>query len=296
MAILLETGARVAFDRVSHIGGRIAGEYALARSLSPGRPVPGGRRDSPTILIVGNSLLLQGVDFPDLQKRVSSDGAHVSRFIIESTSWLDWYYGIRRLLAEGSRPNVVILCLDTPGLMSSSIRGDYSSYYLFQVRDIPAVAREAHYNLTRKSSLMLAHYSRFYADRDNLRVFLLNRLDPEYTEMMHEMTVWGGPQPSGADIERIAETRLAALTAVGTPYGVRCILLIPPGFIPGEKEIRAAAARVGAEVWVPIPEGILPSSDYQDGYHLNQGGAAIFTATLASKLENIVVPISNTAK
>jgi len=296
MVTLLETGARVAFDRVSHIGKRTAGEYALAQSLSPGRPVPGKRRDFPTILFVGNSLLLEGVDFPDLQQRVAPDGAQVSRFVIESTSWLDWYYGIRRLLAEGSRPNVIILCLDTPGLMSSSIRGDYSSYYLFQMRDIPAVAREAHYNLTRKSSLIIAHYSRFYADRDNLRVFLLNRLDPEYTKMMHEMTVWGGPLPSGTEIERVAEARLAALKAAGAPFGVRCILLVPPGFITGEKEISTAAARVGAEVWVPISQDILPPSDYQDGYHLNQDGANIFTAALASKLENLVVPISSTVK
>ena len=281
---LLEAGTRLAFDRVSQIGNRIAREYALARSMAPGRP-----GEPPTILIVGNSLLMQGVDFPNLQQAAERTGARVSRFAIENTAWLDWYYGIRRLLAEGLRPSVIILCLDTPQLMSSSIRGDYSSFYLFQVRDIPAVARETHYNLTRASGLLFAHYSRFYADRNNLRSFLLNRLDPPYIEMMQEITVRPAPLPSGVDIERMAETRLSALRAAGNPSGVRCILLIPPGFTAGEKEISAAAARVGAEVWVPIPQNALPHSDYQnDGFHLNQHGAAIFTKALSIELQKLV--------
>jgi hypothetical protein len=279
---LLEAGMRVGFDRVSRIGKRIAGEYAGARSIQPA--------DSPTVLVVGNSLLLEGVDFPDLQQRAARDGARVLRFVIERTAWLDWYYGIRRLLAEGSRPKVVILCLDTQQLMSSTIRGDFSSFYLFQVGDIPAVAREAHYNLTQASSLVFGHYSRFYADRTNLRSFLLNRLDPSYVEMMYEMTVQPPPLPSSAEIEHVAEMRLAALKAEGDSRGVKCILLIPPGFTSGGKEISAAAARVGAEVWAPISQNALPRSDYQaDGYHLNQHGAAVFTQALAGELRNLVV-------
>jgi hypothetical protein len=277
---LLETGMRAAFDRFSRIGGRIAGEYALARSIAPAKP-----GDPPAILVVGNSLLLEGVDFPDLQQRVTS--ARVSRFVVENTNWLDWYYGIRRLLAEGTRPKAIILCMNTPQLMSSAIRGEYSSYYLFQARDIPAVARDAQYNLTRASGLVFAHYSRFYADRNNLRSFLLNRLDGAYVDMMFQMTVRPAPASSGAEIERVAEVRLAALKAAGDATGVRCILLIPPGFTSGEKEIRAAADRVGAEVWVPIPQNALPHSDYKDDYHLNQHGAAIFTEALASRLKNL---------
>jgi hypothetical protein len=293
----LELGARVAFDRVSHIGKRIAGEYSLAQSLTPDKPVPGRRRDSPSILILGNSLLLMAVDLPALQQKVAPNSVRVSRFVIESTAWLDWYYGIRRLLANGSRPDVIILCLDARQLMSPSIRGDYSSYYLFQVRDILAVARATHSNLTQTSSLILAHYSRFYADRDNLRGFLLNRLDPEYMEMMQEVTVWGGALPSGAEIERTAEARLAALIEATAPFGVKSILLIPPGSIAGGKEISTAATRVGAEVWVPIPQGTLPTADFQeDGYHLNQRGATIFTPALAGEMNRLAVSLIAPAK
>jgi hypothetical protein len=295
LVVLLEVGIRVAFNQVSRIGKRIAGEYSLARSIAPGKLSPGKPGKPQTVLIVGNSLLLEGVDFPDLQQRVAhglpyGSAPRVLRFVIERTAWLDWYYGIRRLLAEGSRPDVIILCLDARQLMNSSIRGDYSSFYLFQVRDIPAVTREAHYNLTQASSLLFAHYSRFYADRTNLRSFVLNRLDPAYVEMMYEMAVPPAPLPSAVETERMAETRLAALKAAGASQGVRCILLIPPGSIAGGKEISAAAARVGAEVWVPIPQDALPRSDYQqDGYHLNQHGAALFTQALASEIKNLAV-------
>ncbi len=280
---LLEVGIRVAYDRVSRIGKRIADEYAAARSIAPAKP-----GEPPAILVAGNSLLDAGVDFPDLQQKMAGEGARVSRFVVENTTWLDWYYGIRRLLAEGSRPKAILLVLNTPQLMSSAIRGDYSSFYLFQARDIPAVARAAHYDLTRASGLVFAHYSRFFADRNNLRSFLLNRLDPAYTEMLHGMT--GPPviQPSSEEIQRVVEPRLAALKAAGDAAGVRCILLVPPGFISGEKEIRAAAARVGAEVWVPIPQNALPLSEYlPDGYHLNPHGAAIFTNALAIQLKTL---------
>ncbi len=278
LVVLLEAGTRLVFDRFSRIGKRIATEYAAARSVS-----------SPGVLIAGNSLLLEGVNFPDLEQKAAQDGIHVSRFVIENTSWIDWYYGVRRLLAEGSRPQILVLCLNTPQLMSSTIRGDYSSFYLFQARDIPAVAREAHLSLTQASSSMLAHYSRFYADRTNLRSFLLNRIDPAYVGMVGELTASRATPPASAEIERVAEARLRELKAAGDAAGVRCVLLIPPGFIAGEEEIRAAGARVGAEVWVPIPQGTLPHSDYlPDDYHLNPQGAAVFTQAVANQLKSLM--------
>src|SRR5258708_6678873 len=65
---LLEVGIRVAFDRVSRIGKRIAAEYAAARSIA--REKTG---EPPAVLIVGNSLLDAGVDFSDLKRRMSSE-------------------------------------------------------------------------------------------------------------------------------------------------------------------------------------------------------------------------------
>lgn len=278
----LEVGARVIYDRASRIGGRIAGEYAAARSIPPANP---GER--PAVLFVGNSLLLEGVDFPELQRKVATE-ARVSRFIVENTGWLDWYYGIRRLLGEGSRPKAIALCLNSLQLVSSTIRGDYSSFYLFQTRDIPTVAQQAHYNLTRASGLVFAHYSRFFADRNNLRSFLLNRADPAYVGMMFQMTTKPAPLPAGAEIERVAETRLGELKTDCDRAGVKCILLIPPGSTAGEKEISVAAGRVGVDVWVPIPQNALPQSEFTDGYHLNQHGATIFTEALAGYVKRLV--------
>jgi hypothetical protein len=271
---LLEIGMRLTFNRYSRIGGRIAREYDAARSLQAAKP-----GDPPTVLFVGNSLLLEGVNFTDLQQRAPE--ARVSRLVIESTSWLDWYYGIRRLIAQGTRPNAIVLCLDSLEFLNSSIRGEYSSYYLFQLRDIPGVAQEAHYNLTQTSGLVLSHFSRFYAERNNLRNFLLNRVDEPYVDLIFRMTVRAGSPKENAELERLSQVRLAQLKAAGDAAGLKCILLIPPGFTPGGKAISEVASRVGIEVWVPIADNVLPRSDYSDGYHLNAHGNAIFTEALA---------------
>lgn len=281
LLVSLETGMRVAFDRFSHIGARIAYEYSHARSLRPAN-------EAPNVLFVGNSLLLEALDVPGLQQRVPE--ARVSRLVIENTGWIDWYYGIRRLLAEGSRPKAIVLCLNTAQLAGSGIRGEFSSYYLFQARDIPAIAREAHYDLTRASGLVLAHYSRFYADRNNLRSFLLNRVDSTYVDLMFRLTMQPAGVPTHTEIERIVESRLAALKAVGDASGVQCILLIPAGFSSGsaEKDVHDAGTRAGVEVWEPIPQNVLPRSDYKDGFHLNQHGSALFTEALAGPVKKLL--------
>ena len=59
---------------------------------------------STSILVVGNSLLLHGIDRARLQREMGSR-YHVVLYPIEGTTYLDWYFGLRRLFADGARPS-----------------------------------------------------------------------------------------------------------------------------------------------------------------------------------------------
>ncbi|HZU26124.1 MAG TPA: hypothetical protein VFA04_11415 [Bryobacteraceae bacterium] len=274
----LETGTRIAFRHASHIESRIASEYVEAVSIRPGS---GGR---PTILLLGNSLLHEGVDIERMQQ-LMAPRARVVRFVIESTDYLDWLYGIQGLLARGSRPDVIVLCLNTQQLRSNDIRGDYSSYYLFAPRDIPAVAREVHYDLTQTSSLYFAHYSLFYAARNNIRNFVLGHVDPPYGNLLFELQPVPSVLPPAGQIEQMAEVRLRRLRLAADAYGARFVFLFPPGFMAGENEIVTAGAKTGTTVMAPIHTGALPEGDFRDGFHLNAHGRSIFTDALGAALQ-----------
>ena len=278
----LEAATRLGFQRVSRIEGRIASEYVAAKGI--GATLSG---QPPSILLLGNSLLLEALEYDTIQKTVAPE-ARLTRFVIEQTHYLDWHYGIRRLLAEGARPDIMVLCLAPSHMIDSLTRGDYSSYYLFQMRDIAAVAGDAGYDLTRESSLVAAHYSLFYAGRAGLRGYLLNRVDAPYADILHQFAFRPARLPPGKEIERIVEERLRRLKD-SVQGRTRIVLLLPPGFMAGEQEMREAAERTGITMLTPVHTGELPQSMFRDDFHVNEIGATKFTAALAPPLKELAV-------
>ena len=273
----LEGATRFGFTRISRIESRIHGEYARALAVRPGTPA------RPTILLLGNSLLLNGVDYESLQRTLAPRATAV-RFVIESTAFLDWYYGIRRLLAEGALPDRIVLCLNVSQLLSSSIRGEYSAFYLIRTQDIAEAGRAAGFDLTRLSGLFLARYSLFYAGRSNFRNFALNAVDRSYADVLHDFITEPGPDFSDSEVLIQAAPRLNSLRELCAQYNIRFDFLLPPGFGHSEAGLMEAGKRVGASVLVPVPENSWGPNKYRDGFHLNQEGAAEFATLLAAAL------------
>ncbi len=274
----LEAVTRLGFSRISHIESRIAAEHRAALAI---RRSPGTKE----ILLLGNSLPLEGVALPQLQESLNGR-AHITRFVIEATEYLDWFYGIRRLFAEGSDPDLVLLCIDATHLKSSRIRGDYSAFYLFQTSDIPQIARAANLDLTKAAGLFLARYSLFYAGRTGIRNFALNHTDERYAELVRSLPpLPGKTQASSPDVEPLEAERLSALKHLCRAHRSKFILLIPPGFGTSEATVRRAADRSGAEVLIPVHENEFPRTQYRDGYHLNESGATVFTKRLGTSLQ-----------
>lgn len=273
----IEALTRFGFARVSQIEARIANDHAAVHAIR--------KSDKPTVLLVGNSLMLEGIDYRRLRESLRGR-AHAVRFLIEETEYLDWFYGLRRLFNEGSRPDMVVLCVNAEHLISSRIRGDYSVYYLFSFWDISQIRRDINYDLTKASGLALSRFSLFYAARNNLRNFVLIRTAPAYAEMLRTIARAQGRLPSDPEIERIAETRLTAMRILCSSHDAQFAFLLPPGFGPGETPLVSAGIRSRTDVMVPVHLNTLDRDKFKDGFHLNASGARMFTEKVSALLEN----------
>jgi hypothetical protein len=276
----LEATTYAGLKGISKIEHRKVSEHAAARGM---RPAQG---NTPTVLLMGNSLLLEGVAYPEI-RALAAPHVQVTRFVLENTSYYEWYFGIRKLLAEGSRPGVLMLCLSPSQLIGSSMGSDYAKHYFFLPGDLYAASRAAGYDLTQASSLAFSQFSFYYARRNTLRTLLLREIAPAYWDMAHSLTSPKPKFPPSGEVERIAEQRLRALGDEAAKVGSRFVFLIPPGFGDGEREVVAAGAKAGAEVMAPIHLGALAPAYFSDGFHLNAEGARVFTKALSEQLATL---------
>lgn len=284
MGILILLGAEVlcryAFPRISQIERRISSDEQEAWSIAA--PNPGTR---PTILLVGNSLLLDGLDYPRIRTEMASN-ARVLRFVIERTDYLDWYYGLHHMFASGARPSAVVLCLNLGQTVSSETLGDYSARHLFGISDLLPVARQSGMDATRVSGMLLSHFSAFYASRATVRNFILNKSAPSYTAAMHALadnTV--RPLPPDEELIQEARDRLVKMRELCHQYGVDLVLLIPPSLTRNNDLLATAARLQNIEFDFPLPFGTVgPEMFRPDRSHLNDKGAALFTDAIIGYL------------
>jgi hypothetical protein len=272
-----EYGARFEFPRISRIQRRIRQDQRDA--LAIGAPAPGA---VPVLLLVGNSLLLHGLDYPAIRADLAPD-ARVVRFTIEQTAYLDWYYGMRHLFRLGVRPSIVVLCLNLGQTLDPTV-GEYSAGLLFGVGDLFPAARDAGLDTTQASGLVFSRFSAFYADRASIRNYILNISAPGYASVLHELGQQEAPLLPVQWAVSLGRSRLRAFRELCWQNGADFILLVPPA-ISGQDELLAeAGALEGVEVDTPVAKGKLGPAFFRDGTHLNGRGAGIFTDALAHDL------------
>jgi hypothetical protein len=276
----LETVTRAGLSRISRIQSRISADLKVARSIrqnSPGQPQ--------TALVVGNSLLLEGVDRESLKRDVAPKYL-VDLTPIEGTWFEDWYFGLRRIFAEGARPTFVVFCLSTTQMMSRATDGEYFAYYLMQGSDLFAVKREAGLDNTTTSAYFFAHFSKWLGSRDQIRNWLTRKIMPSLDQLVDHFAPRASPLPPRDRVVDVILPRLIDLNALCDLYGARLVVVIPPslGADDGSTEVRTSAARYDIAVLVPLKASEVAASDFRDGFHLNSQGQAKFTPRLASEL------------
>jgi hypothetical protein len=228
---------------------------------------------------------LHGVDLPELERALGPD-VELSRTVFENTSYLDWYYGLRRLFIRGSRPDIVALVLNPGQLISDSHNGDFSVQMMVDGRDLMRFAKDTGANRNEMSIMFLDKASYFYGTRAEIRSWVLNKILrdlPALTKYFHFQTA----VPANSNVFKIASDRLSKLRELCGRYGTEFILVVPPAREDsGVTAIAEAAAIQGVPALIPV--SVLPGSDYADSVHLNPKGAFVFTQALAESFKAAV--------
>jgi hypothetical protein len=279
----LELASPVILTHLSRIERREEGESRAARTLRT--LTPDGR---PTVLFVGNSLLLEGIDIDSLRDNLAPQYA-VSRFAIEQTHYLDWYFGLRRLLQEGSRPSVIVLTLATDQLASHFTLGESFARRQMSARDFPLVVRESKLDKTTASTYLFAHWSNWLANKGFIRQDVLILLVPHFRELAGRIADHAPHINNPSVLVGMAQQRLPELHDLAQAYGIKVVLLVPPTLRQDHsQEIQEMGDRIGVPVWVLSPPGEFSRDLFRDGFHLNQQGSGIFTERLAKQIRTAV--------
>jgi len=275
----LEVWANHPLKQYSATYRRVSRQYAEAVRARPSRagaPV--------SVLIVGNSLLLDGVDVRRLQK--SAARLRIFPIFLESTGYYDWLYALRRLFRQGARPDVVIVGLGPESILENAVRQEYSPMILLDEGDVLAAGLAVGLDRTALSNLVFAHWSTFWNMRRVIRAHILGRTVPYFDEFVTR-TRPRRPLPALAEFEEIVTERLQALRQLGEDNGARLIVLIPPtpASIQAIRDMAKLAKTAGVETMVPVDPATLPSRYYEpDAIHLNADGAQVFTSALVADL------------
>jgi hypothetical protein len=281
VAIAVEAAARIGLDRASRIQRRMVDEYRSARAIGQdGKP-------GPHILVVGNSLLDEGVQFERLRGALEPR-YDTRRYMVEQTVYYDWLYGLKRLFREGARPEFVVVMLGTGHWLSPNIRGDYSAQYMMSTIDLPLVARDLGMHPTQATDLFFAGISKFWGARVEMRTFVLGHLMPDFGRLMNATSAVDRRPMVDADIAPVLSDRIARMRTVTDQYGSQLVLLVPPLLNPddGSAALMTAASEHRVPVVRPVRSGSFGSELYRDGFHLNEVGAEAFTTRLIPVLEH----------
>jgi hypothetical protein len=264
---------------------RISRQYDEALKI---RPASAG--EPPSVLMVGNSLLLHGVQLDRLQELTASR-MRLYPIFLEATGYYDWLYALHGLFLHGARPQVVVLGVGVNYFMENGVRQDYAPMMFFNARDTLAVASDLKLDRTATSNLLLAHWSTFWDTRSAVRMQVLKGIVPNL-ENLFSLVNQKPAVPEGREFAEITIPRLRRLRELCDANGAKLILLVPPTLDSGNavNEMTAAAQAAGVDVSVPIDPVTLSAKFYQpDGMHLNRDGAVLFTSALAKDLPEKVM-------
>ncbi|MBV9266689.1 MAG: hypothetical protein JO061_11025 [Acidobacteriaceae bacterium] len=276
-----ELFARVVIERNSKVQRMVNEEYQEAIHI---RHATGAGPKQ--LLIVGNSLVGHGLDFDEVQRDMPA-GWEAHRFWIYNTNYDDWYFGLRRVFARGGRPDAVAVVFAALNWYATGIRGDYSSQYLFEARDLSEVQSRLDLTSTTTSSLLFARFSKAFALRSEVRKVLLNALVPDLPEM-YSLFKPGIAQPlTDRQVVAIVAPRIQAYRDIARQFGSSLIVIVPPIERPKEEHqaaMRAAAAEAGVPIFMPMSCADVAHSEFADDMHLDPAGAKRWTAAMMKQL------------
>ena len=177
LIVVLEVSSVYLLKHRSGTYERISKQYNEARVARPGAP-----GEPPSVLIVGNSLLLRGIEL-DRLNALTASSMHIYPIFLEATGYYDWFYALKELFRQGARPQVVVVGVGVNYFLENGVRQDYAPMLLFNARDTLSAASDLHLDRTATSNLLLAHESVFWDTRSPIRMQVLNRMIPHLEDL-----------------------------------------------------------------------------------------------------------------
>ena len=283
--LALEGAARFVMPRKSVGISRITRDLADTTNLGPI-----SRDGRPTVLLVGNSLLLDGIDRGQLIT-LTKDAADVHMFPAEGTMYVDWKFGLRRLFYSGTRPSLIVLCVNAEQLTTRGTNGATFAHFMMPLRDYREVVRESDLHPMAASEYFLAHWSYWLATRGNVRMGIMERVIPGAKALVPHLTLSGKHNSDDAGrMTALIVDRLQTLQAEAARNGSKFVWLVPPtensADLGPDAVVQATAA--GVAVLIPYQPGEMPAANYADGFHLNAEGARLLTPKVASSLKALI--------
>jgi len=270
------------FSHISRIQNRVVSDYSAALRMKPT-----AADDKPTLLLLGNSLALEGINFPEFQRSVAND-YQANRFIVEQTSYQDWYYGLRKLFRAGARRKVVLLCLSTHHLAVDGVRWGYFAHFLMDLRDLPSVVRVERLDPTTASTYFFANLSSWIGTKTEIRNWLLVKTLPDIVKFGNLFPDLP-PAPPDDVMKVISAKRFREIQEICRRYGAKPVLLVPPNLDMHDPIgiVMEEGRKAGVPVLVPYRPGEMQRNYFRDGYHLTDEGALLFTPRLVEQLHQM---------
>lgn len=282
---ILEIGTRAFIHTVSKNLSRIHHESIAASQMR------GATETQQQLLLLGNSLLLEDVNMIELDRNLQPERS-AARFAIQSTTYYDWYYGLRGLLAGGAHPDSIVLCFEPRHVVLPGVQQEMFAYYLMQRQDLMNISRTLRLTATETFDLLLANTSMFYALRKDIRQVLLQRLLPDLPQLTSMFAFSPKPPADPSELRAVGKDRLTAIRDLAASAQIQfTLLLMPPFNADAATVLREIGQEISVPVLIPLKNDQLERSDYgADGYHLSESGREKFTNALIPLLRDIPIP------
>jgi hypothetical protein len=234
-----------------------------------------------SVLIVGNSLVLHGINVPAVERALGT-GYVATKLSIVDSGYLDWLYGIMSLFDRGIQPEALVLAISPTQLVEDRPPTGTTARMLWTTPNLMRYALDRRPGLTAVSNRVFEHFSEFFAIRSRLRQDARRLIVPGYEAMSRQYFIAAPDSSSETAADAlIAAARLRALDSVCAKRRVRFVFLLIPTNTAGDRGLEqtlvAAGERAGVPVLVPVSNGALDTQWLLDGYHLNAAGAYAFS-------------------
>jgi hypothetical protein len=249
------------------------------------------------VILLGNSLTQNGYDMPLLRSLLVRQGdgnLHVEKVALTGSSPIEWYHLLANcFVSRGKSPDVIVINMSPTGIADAVPAGYRIGWLANETtwHDVPEVLLDDLDDIEVDGQYLQARVSPLYADRWDIRVGILWRVDHDLWDGMRWVNAGQsmGSGPSG-QARAATSSLLKRMLELSKSQHIKVILVAMPareGYVV-DPTVQNLLKKYGADFLDCRMNPRLRSKDFEDGWHLNPQGATLFTTYMAGKLPRVI--------